>query len=87
MARPLVIECDRCGEQMQIERASRFREQDYYELWREYMALDADFRTACVGMARGWTDMKWATEEEIEALGLRLYRTFMDSQAGNEERQ
>lgn len=36
---PLTVQCDRCGQQQQVERASHFRESDYEELFRDFCEL------------------------------------------------
>lgn len=41
---PLVVQCPRCGQEQSVERASRFREEDYYELWHEYAELEQEHR-------------------------------------------
>lgn len=52
--RKLRHECERCGLAAEFERAGRFRDADYQELWQDYMRLErlythlvAKYLTAC----------------------------------------
>lgn len=40
MAKKLRHECERCGLAAEFERAGRFRDEDYRELFQEYQQLD-----------------------------------------------
>lgn len=44
--RTLEVECERCGAQQHVERAGRYRDEDYLELWHEYADLRAAYRAA-----------------------------------------
>ena len=37
-------ECERCGLVAELERAGRYRDADYLELFHEYMALEQDLK-------------------------------------------
>lgn len=45
MAYKLRYECQRCGDVALLERAGRFRDEDFYELHQEYMALEQHAQT------------------------------------------
>lgn len=52
-------ECERCGLAAEFERVGRFRDEDYQELWRDYMRLEqlfaglvAKYITACQRSAK-----------------------------------
>lgn len=45
MAAKLRHECERCGLVATIERAGRFRDQDFYELLQEHFALEQHAQT------------------------------------------
>lgn len=38
--------CERCGLQEALNRSGRYSEEDYLELWHEFMALQAEHRRA-----------------------------------------
>lgn len=40
----LTVECQRCGNEQTVERAGRYRDEDYYDLWADYMRLEAQHR-------------------------------------------
>lgn len=42
--RPLLLECDRCGQPHSVERAGRFSDADFLELHHEHQALEAAYR-------------------------------------------
>lgn len=39
-------ECERCGLEAVLERAGRFRDEDFYELLQDYFALEIELRQA-----------------------------------------
>lgn len=45
-------QCERCGLEAVLERAGRFRDDDYYEMFQEHMELDAAHRQLITEHAR-----------------------------------
>ena len=41
-SKTLLVECERCGHQHTVERAGRFRDEDFYELFHDYSDLEAE---------------------------------------------
>lgn len=58
MAVKLKVSCERCGLEHTVERASRFSEQDYYELWHDYMNAEADLAKMHEKLAEALADIE-----------------------------
>jgi hypothetical protein len=60
--RTLTVQCDRCGLEHTVERAGRYADQDFLELWHEHMELEAEYKAQRTELARAERDL-------AEALG------------------
>ena len=77
-ARPLLIECERCGQQQCVERAGRFRDKDYTELQHEYFWLEFLLVNALIELVRQLPSHKWDSDDEIEATARQLRWELLD---------
>ena len=62
--RPTVIECPRCGCEQHLQRVGYFGDSAYYELHREYLELEAEYRRVAGRLERDLQDAK----ERIDSL-------------------
>ena len=67
---PLIVRCERCGQEASVERAGWFSDEDYAELLQEYMALDLENRELSAQLQHARMKLEWANEriEQMAAL-------------------
>jgi hypothetical protein len=58
--RTLTVQCDRCGLEHTVERAGRYADQDFLELWHEHMELEAEYKAQRTALARAERDLSEA---------------------------
>ena len=77
-ARPLLVECERCGQRASVERAGRFQDEDYIRLSHEYHWLEFLLVNALTELVRKLPSHKWDTDDEIEATARQLRWELID---------
>ena len=65
-----VLHCERCGNDVAVQRGGHFRDEDYYELHHEYFALERELRVTLARLHLEEVRLKRATEsvEELRSI-------------------
>lgn len=67
MAAKFHHECERCGQIALLERVGRFRDDDYNELWQEWVQADAALKSALANLQQQTARLA-AARERIDQL-------------------
>jgi transcription elongation factor Elf1 len=63
----LSITCARCGAEQHLQRTGHFTDQDYYELWHDFMELERTTRREIAQLQRALTHVRDRIEQ-LDAL-------------------